>query len=100
VILLLPETRLVPFTVMEAAATVRDAERVAVPSVPLPRTKETVPVGAILPLDGTTVAVRVVEALEAREDGLAVSDVVVATGACDTITDTEPLEFEKLPEAT
>ena len=76
-----------------------DAVSGSVPKGINPSENVTFPVGAVVPLAGFTVAVTLVEPPDATVDGLAEAEVVVATGAAVTVTDTVPLEFVKLPVA-
>jgi hypothetical protein len=94
-IVLLPMARLLPLTVSVAV----EPETVADPRVVLPTMKVTLPVSAVLPLAGFTVAVKTVLAEDAMLAGFAATVVVVATGGVVTATVTDPLELEKLPLA-
>lgn len=72
-----------------------DAVNVPVPNVTVPRVKVTVPVGAVIPLAGFTVAVRTVLAVGAMLVGLADKAVVVDTGGAVTVTAVVPLDALK-----
>lgn len=92
---LLPVVKVLPFTAKVAP----DAESGTLPRVVLPVEKITVPVGKALPLAALTVAVTTVAAEVAIVDGLAATEVLVATGGAVTVTVVEALEFEKFPVA-
>lgn len=63
-----------------------DAASVAVPSEVVPARNVSVPVGAALPLAGVTVAVNWRVAVDGRLAGVAITMVLVATGAPVTVT--------------
>jgi hypothetical protein len=71
VIALLPVLRELPFTDKVAVEAAPEATSVTVASVLPPVVKVTVPVGAVVPVAGLTVAVRVVPAVLAKVAGLA-----------------------------
>jgi hypothetical protein len=74
-----------------------DAASVAVPSEVVPARNVTVPVGAALPLAGVTVAVNWSVAVDGRLAGVAVTTVLVATGAPVTVTVAVPVELLNVP---
>ena len=65
----------------------------------MPSEKVTVPVDKAVPF-ALTIAVSSVDAVDAMAGGSAATDVVVATGAAVTVTETDPFELEKVPIAT
>lgn len=78
-----PVARAVPETDAVAVADVPDpAMSEAVASFTPAAVNATVPVGALVPLTGLTVAVRVAEAVELIFTGFAVTAVVVPTADC------------------
>jgi len=89
---LLPVASALPATVNVAVALLPDAVNVPVPSDLVPKVKVTVPVGAVVPLAGFTVAVITVLAVEAMPAGLAEAVVVVATAGTVTVTAVVPVE--------
>ena len=95
VIVLLPVASELPLTVNVATPLLPEAARVPAPSVLFPRVKVTVPLGAVVPLDGFTVAVSVVLAVLAILVGLAETVVVVATAGTVTVTVAVPLDAVK-----
>jgi hypothetical protein len=95
VMVLLPATRALPATVKVAVALEPDAVRVPVPSDFEPSVKVTVPVGAVVPLAGLTVAVRTVLAVELMLAGFAETVVVVPTAGTVTVTVVFPLDAVK-----
>lgn len=72
---------------------------VAVPSCVDPSAKLTLPVGAVVPLEGLTVTVRVVEPLEDTAVELAATVVVVGVGGGVTVIVSEFVSFRKSPVA-
>jgi hypothetical protein len=78
VIVLLPATRLLAFTVKVAVAVDPDEVSGADPSETFPAMKVTLPVAAVLPVAGFTVAVNCVVAVWAMLAGLAAIVMVVA----------------------
>ena len=80
-------------TVSVAVALDPDAVKLAEPRFLFPRVKVTVPVGAIVPVTGVTVAVRTGEALALE---LVETVVVVATGAVTVtvVVAVEPVKLE------
>jgi hypothetical protein len=100
VTVLLPVARELALTVKVATPLLPDAASVPVPRVFAPRLKVTLPVGAVVPLAGFTVAVSFVLAVVAMLIGLAETAVVVATAAPVTVTTavaTEPLKVALPP---
>lgn len=76
--MLLPGVRLLAFTVKVAVAVDPEAVSIPDPRETFPAVKVTLPVGAVVPLAGFTVAVNCVVAVWAMLAGLAASVVVVA----------------------
>lgn len=74
-----PIESLPPLTVNTAVAVEPDATSVAVPNEAVPAVNVTLPVGAVFPLTGFTVAVNCVVPVVAILTGLAAAVVVVAT---------------------
>jgi hypothetical protein len=95
--LLVPIESLLPLRVNTAVADEPDAVSVAVPSEAVPTVKVTMPVGAVVPLAGLTVAVNCVVAVDAMLTGLAARVVVVATAGVVTVTVVDAVELEKFP---
>ena len=91
--------RLDPYTVSVALAVPPLPDSVALPRVVLPSLKAMVPAGATVPLAALTVAVSAVDPADAMVEGLAATDVVVATAGAVTVTVVEPLELAKFPLA-
>lgn len=95
--LLAPIESLLPLTVSTAVPEEPDVVSVAVPNDAVPAVKVTVPLGAVVPLAGFTVAVICVEAVDAMLTGLAARVVVVATAGVVTVTVVDAVELEKFP---
>ena len=89
---MVPMARLLPLRVRLAL----DAESGALPRMVLPSEKVTLPVGAEVPLV-FTVAVSSVEAVDAMEEGLAVTKRVVVTRGAITVMAVELPEPRKFP---
>jgi hypothetical protein len=83
---LLPNTRLEPLTVIDAAAVVPAGARVTQPNEIFPAANVTVPVGAVVPLAGATVTLNTVEAFWTMLAGLAVAEAVLAISGADIVT--------------
>jgi hypothetical protein len=97
---LLPGVRLLPFTVRIPEDVALDCVSCTDPKRTFPSENVTLPAGTVVPLVGLTVAVTCVVPLDAMVDGLAEAEVAVATGGAATVTDTVPVDFEKLPVGT
>jgi hypothetical protein len=95
--LLAPIESLLPLRVSTAVAVEPDAASVAVPREAVPAVNVTLPVGAVLPLAGFTVAVNCVVAVDAMVRGLAASVVAVATAGAVTVTVVDAVALEKFP---
>jgi hypothetical protein len=95
--LLTPTESLLPLRVSTAVADEPEAVSVAVPNEGVPAVKVTVPVGAVLPLAGFTVAVNCVVAVDAMVRGLAARVVVVATAGAVTVAVVDAVVLEKFP---
>ncbi len=85
--------RLLPFTVRTAPELLSGTT----PSDVLPSANDTLPAGT--PLVAFTVALICVVPPGAMIAGLAAAEMLVATTGAVTVTDTDPLEFVKLPVA-
>jgi len=91
--MLLPTASALPLTVSVAP----DAVSGTLPKVVLPSENVTLP--AATPLAALTVAASCVDPVDAMVEGLAVSDMVVATGGIVTATVVVPDELLKFPVA-